>query len=100
MSKTDKTRPWWVRVAEIPHVTCVAEHHHEVGECDLPERPGPRSFSPVTRCHWPESSWLWAARDGGCDCRLCTAHYYRLWDRRSERTRVRRILRSGRYDDL
>ena len=100
MSKTDKTRPWWVRVAETPHVTSVAVHRHETGDCDLPDRPGRPAYNPVTRCRWAESESLWFGRDGGCGCRLCTAYYDRLWHRRNERKRVRRLLRSGRYDDL
>ena len=37
MSKTDKTRPWWVRMAEAPMVNCRPVHDHRFGPCTLPE---------------------------------------------------------------
>lgn len=37
MSKTDKTRPWWVRMADAPGVTCVPVHDHRFGTCTLPD---------------------------------------------------------------
>jgi hypothetical protein len=38
MSKTDKTRPWWVRMADAPGVTCVPAHDHRFGSCTLPDK--------------------------------------------------------------
>ena len=35
MSKTDKTRPWWVRIADAPMVTCAPVHDHRFGPCTL-----------------------------------------------------------------
>ena len=33
MSRTDKTRPWWVRMADAPMVTCIPVHDHRFGPC-------------------------------------------------------------------
>jgi hypothetical protein len=38
MSKTDKTRPWWVRLADKPMVTCLPVHDHRFGLCTLPDK--------------------------------------------------------------
>jgi hypothetical protein len=55
MSKTDKTRPWWVRMADAPMVTCVPVHDHRFGPCTLPDEitPAGASLSHRTRgCYW------------------------------------------------
>ncbi|MGW8374897.1 hypothetical protein [Streptomyces sp. ODS28] len=51
MSRTDKTKPLWVRCAE--HASH-AEHDHRFGPCDLPPRPSRGDGE--TRCRW---SYAW-----------------------------------------
>ena len=55
MSRTDKTRPWWVRLADRPGVTYVAVHDHRFGECTLADEitPETASLNRAERgCHW------------------------------------------------
>ena len=56
MSRTDKTRPWWVRLADEPGVTCMPVHDHRFGPCTLPDEITP-STSGINRyidrgCYW------------------------------------------------
>lgn len=86
MSRTDKTRPWWVQMADAPMVACQPHHDHRFAPCTLPDR--------ITR----HSAWLGDARDG---CywvgtasywyRRCESKGYREWAgwRRSENRRIR-----------
>ncbi len=89
MSKTDKTKPWRVRVAEH---NPWAWHYHEQGFCDLPPSPTSDGGTWHNRpdgsagCHW--SDWNIVYKDNccyGCGCRLCTGY----WERREERRRDR-----------
>ena len=52
MSRTDKTKPLWVRCAE--HHPRPA-HDHRYGTCDLP--PAPTREDPDTRCRWTHSAF-------------------------------------------
>lgn len=55
MSRTDKTTPWWVRMAERPGVTYLPAHDHRDGVCTLPDDITPESASLNRRlsgCHW------------------------------------------------
>ncbi len=93
VSRTDKTKPWRVRVAE--HRTW-AEHHHEDGICDLPPSPRdlPEPWDGVRHCRWMD--WNIANSDvccGGCGCRMCTGYYWRREDRRFRRHEARREIR-------
>lgn len=47
MSRTDKTKPLWVRCAEHDPRPV---HDHRYGPCDLPS--GPTREEPDTRCRW------------------------------------------------
>ncbi|RCV54427.1 hypothetical protein [Marinitenerispora sediminis] len=47
MSRTDKTKPLWVRLAEHGHRPV---HDHRFGPCDLP--PHPTREDSGTRCRW------------------------------------------------
>jgi hypothetical protein len=52
MSRTDRTKPLWVRCAEhSPRPV----HDHRYGSCDLP--PTPTRGDADTRCRW-EYSWI------------------------------------------
>lgn len=91
MSRTDKTRPWWVQMADAPMIACKPHHDHRFGPCTLPDE--------VTR----HSAWLGDARDG---CywvgtrsywyRRCESQGHREWAywRRSENRRARHQERS------
>jgi hypothetical protein len=95
MSKTDKTRPWWVRMADAPMVTCVPVHDHRFGPCTLPDEitAGTASLSfRRGRCYWGGNAYyLFNCTDG---CRECTGYYFRREDRRRSRHQARRELRA------
>ncbi|GGL50467.1 hypothetical protein [Planomonospora parontospora] len=60
MSKTDKTRPWWVRMADAPMVTCVPVHDHRFGSCTLPDEITADSASLnhcTSGCHWRATAY-------------------------------------------
>ncbi len=98
MSRTDKTRPWWVQVVDAPGSTCEPTHDHRWGPCTLPDDiravrvlPGARSGG----CHWAGTPAYWVRR--------CESHGYREWsvqrrqDRRRSRHQARRDLRAAGF---
>ncbi|GAA3150395.1 hypothetical protein GCM10010466_46930 [Planomonospora alba] len=100
MSKTDKTRPWWVRMADAPMVTCVPEHDHRFGPCTLPDEITADSASVNYRasgCHWRATAYyvfdLGGVSGGREGCRL------RRQERRRDRHRARRELRAWHGED-
>lgn len=99
MSKTDKTRPWWVRIADAPMVTCVPAHDHRFAPCTLPDEITADSASLNPRpsgCHWrATASYL-------CDGGLSGGREWyliRREERRRDRHRARRELRAYRGED-
>ncbi|MEU3310817.1 hypothetical protein [Nocardiopsis sp. NPDC006832] len=72
MSRTDKTKPLWVRRRE--HAP-TAMHDHRWGDCDLP--PAPTREEPTTRCRWehPDSMLFRRGCCAGCHKRGCTAEW-------------------------
>ncbi|WP_436535847.1 hypothetical protein [Actinoplanes sp. HUAS TT8] len=95
MSKTDKTRPLWVRMAETPGVTAIAVHDHRFGPCTLPDRIG--AGTARGGCYWRGAGYHVLACDGGA----CSRER-QLWRRqanRQDRYRARRELRACRADD-
>jgi len=99
MSRTDKTRPWWVRMADAPMVTGVPVHDHRFGPCTLPERitAGSASLSfRRGRCYWGGSANDLFGNDG---CRECTGYHFRREERRRSRHQVRRRLRAHHGED-
>lgn len=104
MSKTDKTRPWWVRVSEQPLVTCVPVHQHHLGECTLPADPlvCARDRSGfgwnADRCYWAESVTFFHARGFGCGCAMCTAKDARRVERRAVRHVGKQVCRDARRE--
>jgi hypothetical protein len=100
MSNTDKTRPWWVQMADAPMVAGRPVHDHRFGPCTLPERITADSVSlGQTRvgCHWGGTPSYWFRR--------CESRGYREWsvirrqDRRRSRHQARRELRERRHED-
>ncbi|WP_127500535.1 hypothetical protein [Actinoplanes solisilvae] len=89
MSRTDKTRPWWVQMAHAPMVACQPVHDHRFGPCTLPDEIDARE---TAGCHWGGTDSFWVRR--------CESHGYREWalirreDRRRSRHEARRALRS------
>ena len=105
MSRTDKTRPWWVQMVDAPGSTCEPEHDHRWGPCTLPNEITPvrALFRPVLRadrtgCRWTGTAAFWVRR--------CESHGAGEWnafrreDRRRNRRQARRDLRAWNGDDL
>ncbi|MFG2888431.1 hypothetical protein [Streptomyces sp. NPDC048248] len=68
MSRTDRTKPLWVRHAEHnPRPV----HDHRYGTCDLP--PHPTGEEPAARCRWENPGALLFRRTccSGCFDRAC-----------------------------
>jgi hypothetical protein len=67
MSRTDKTKPLWVRhVEHAPHPI----HDHRLGSCDLP--PAPTREATDTYCHWQPGIHLYTGTCcAGCNVRGC-----------------------------
>ncbi|WP_436762683.1 hypothetical protein [Streptosporangium sp. V21-05] len=95
MSKTDKTRPWWVRMADAPMATCLPVHDHRFGPCTLPDEITADSASLSHRagnCYWSATAYAYYLFGYG--------HGGREWsrlrreERRRDRHRTRRELRA------
>jgi hypothetical protein len=90
MSKADKTRPWWVRMADAPMVTCVPVHDHRFGPCTLPDGITAGSALVSHRA----SGCYWRATDYYVfDCGGVGGGREWYWFRREERRRSRRQAR-------
>ncbi|MGW3352980.1 hypothetical protein ACWDA3_57650 [Nonomuraea rubra] len=95
MSKTDKTRPWWVRMADAPMVTCRPAHDHRYGPCTLPDEITMDSASLNRRtsgCYWQATAHFLfdcGGLSGGRE-----AYFIRREDRRRSRHQARRRLRT------
>jgi hypothetical protein len=91
MSRTDNTRPRWVRLADTPMLTCEPVHDHRFGPCTLPDRPTPAREH--GRCHWGATAYFHAFRtdDGGPEWNAI-----RRADRRRSRHQTRQALRTHR----
>ncbi|MFI5842664.1 hypothetical protein ACIA8K_23440 [Catenuloplanes sp. NPDC051500] len=91
MSRTDKTRPWWVQMADAPMIACRPVHDHRFGPCTLPAE--------ITR----ETTWFGGDRREGCYwgatasywCRRIESHGAAEWNAmcREERRRARHDAR-------
>jgi hypothetical protein len=68
MSRTDKTKPLWVRYAEHNPRPI---HDHRYGVCDLPPRPTNETTG--TRCQWedPYALVFGSTCCSGCQKRTC-----------------------------
>ncbi|MFE2752910.1 hypothetical protein ACFXGA_13025 [Actinosynnema sp. NPDC059335] len=97
MGKTDRTRPWWVRMADRPMTTCVPVHDHRHGVCTLPDEITPDSASTSHRtsgCHWGGSERHPIRRETRAGRREW--FHFRRGSRRRDRRRARRELRECR----
>ncbi|MFG2530526.1 hypothetical protein [Streptomyces sp. NPDC048516] len=70
MSRTDRTKPLWVRYAEHDPRPV---HDHRYGACDLPPDPAQTAEAPDTRCRWEHPGTLLFGRTccSGCSVRGC-----------------------------
>ncbi|WP_250034517.1 hypothetical protein [Paractinoplanes maris] len=86
MSRTDKTRPWWVQLADAPGVSCKPVHDHRFGPCTLPRVVEPRRER-RGGCFWAGSAAFRVRR--------CESHGHVEWNllRRQERRRRRHQAR-------
>lgn len=100
MSKTDKTRPLWVKVQDLQH-WLVEEHDHRYGECDLAAEPVWRFApeAPVTRCGWVPLREAWWDGQLRCGCPMCSEQQDRRAARRRERAQARRYCAGGWMDE-
>ncbi|PSL00256.1 hypothetical protein CLV63_102383 [Murinocardiopsis flavida] len=75
MSRTDKTKPLWVRYAEHDPRPV---HDHRYGACDLP--PNPTREDTATRCAWDHPDTLLFAHTccSGCHRRACNLDWTRM----------------------
>ena len=94
MSRTDKTRPWWVQLADKPMVTSVPSHDHRFGPCTLPEKVERRSAD--SRCYWTATAATSCQRhdNGAREWALL-----RRADRRRSRHSARQALRARRRNN-
>lgn len=96
MSKTDKTKPWRVRINEHnPR----PDHDHRDGVCNLPVSPLVDHAWSAGNCTWQDFRLIY---DGGCchgcGCHICTAYWWRRQERRRSRHQAQRFtqaLRTG-----
>jgi hypothetical protein len=94
MSKTDKTRPWWVRIADAPMLTVAPAHDHRFGPCTLPDEITAVSASVNHRtsgCYWRATEFYVS---GGGVSGGRERHYRRREERRRSRRQARRELRA------
>ncbi|MEU6964136.1 hypothetical protein [Streptomyces chrestomyceticus] len=93
MSRTDKTKPLWIRHAEHgPRPV----HDHRYGPCDLPPHPTRRPAE--TRCRWehPGVILLGSTCCAGCHKRGCVKEwqdYVKIANRRTRYTGRRETRR-------
>jgi hypothetical protein len=99
MSKTDKTRPWWVRIADTPMLTCAPVHDHRFGPCTLPDEitagSAPVNY-PASGCYWRATDYY--VNEGGVSGGR-EWQYFRREERRRSRRQARRELRAWRGED-
>ncbi len=92
MSRTDKTRPWWVQLVDAPGVSCKPVHDHRFGPCTLPSRAVPQRAD-RGRCHWVGTAAF--------NMRRCESHghvessFFNRQERRRDRHQTRRALRAS-----
>jgi hypothetical protein len=96
MSRTDKTKPWWVRVNEHnPR----ADHDHRNGICDLPESALSQHNNfqwNRSQCHWSDHEIIYGNCCAGCGCVHCRDAYSHRRSVRTERHSTKQALRAMR----
>lgn len=103
MSKTDKTKPFWVKVAEHNPTD---QHHHDKHDCNLPEsaRDQLKTDFRWDDCHWATSKHYWMGQFwtccDGCPCEMCSQRYARRQSNRRTRHQGRAAIRREDWDSL
>lgn len=100
VSKTDKTRPPWVKSQDRP-AFLVDEHDHRNGVCDLPAKDSLDEIAwshggGITndgRCRWVYSTVFWRVPENYCGCKMCTQQIERKAKARRSRQEGRRQAR-------
>ena len=90
MSRTDKTRPYWVKVLESTK-NHIDQHDHRDGICDLGAvqiKGGPKWswWSHGGSCGYTETATFLYSNYARCGCPMCSGQF----DRRQERRQSRR----------
>lgn len=97
MSRTDKTRPFWVRVKDYPsnYFEC---HNHANGVCDLENDSDVRhwcSGSWHDYCHYAATmTFICSGEGAACNCQteICSGQYDRKLRNRRARYAVRKDI--------
>ncbi|RSO12171.1 hypothetical protein DMH18_06625 [Streptomyces sp. WAC 06783] len=94
MSRTDKTKPLWVRHAEHGPRPL---HDHRYGPCDLP--PHPTREAADTRCRWEHPGTLLLGHTccAGCQRRGCTKEWQAYVRSANRKTRHEARREARRY---
>lgn len=107
MSKTDKTRPYWVKVRDKSSYL-VENHDHSNGVCDLPERPSRDNYVDYAwglswqsgSCCWITSREFLDSPDSKCCCYMCGYDAYEsITLRKRQRIEGRKYCRDGWLDE-
>lgn len=93
MSRTDKTRPYWVKLQEHP----VEHHDHRDGVCDL------ASGRATARDHgWKRGKCYidadWTRSEFRCGCSMCDADAYQVPRKRRQRIEAKQQIREQLAD--
>jgi hypothetical protein len=90
MSRTDKTKPFWVKLAH-GDLKAIEVHNHADGPCDLPDPYDEWAFCRLTtRCR---REFIFTGTEPCC-CRMCHNSDYPDRTERQRRRRERRKQRS------
>ncbi|MCD5313990.1 hypothetical protein [Kineosporia babensis] len=94
MSRTDKHRPYWVRLADTPMLTSIPHHDHRFGPCSLPAQITPESVKHLG-CYWTYGPGLYGVRldNGGAEWQR-----WRTEANHRDRREARRALRRRRNE--
>lgn len=123
MSRTDKTRPFWIKVCDstsnykevhnhasrvvwedVPGETCPNGKQKRRSylvpftECDLPESPWPNNGE-WHQCHWDYTREFSSSGDARCGCPICADSPDRKRRVRKERRIVKKSLRDWEADE-
>jgi hypothetical protein len=103
LSKTDKTRPYWVKVRD-KHSYLIENHDHRDGVCNLPERPAPHNDVDYQwGAHWLSGDCVWITSyewtysgDARCPCYMCGYDaYWSVPQRKRQRIEGKRYCQDG-----
>ncbi|WP_067966081.1 hypothetical protein [Nocardiopsis trehalosi] len=97
MSRTDNTKPLWVRHAEHDPRPI---HDHRYGDCDLPPRP--ERDAPDTRCRWepPGAHIFFGTCCAGCQIRSHRAEWQEIVRAANRRDRYAARRETRRLRDI